>query len=73
VAARGKARAVTEKAHSNDDNGGRYKYQKVLVHSTNRDHLVPSALSPTNVPPLRVADRYAGARVGDDDRHGEAG
>ena len=41
---------------------GRYKYQKVLVHSTNRDHLVPSTPSPTNVPPLRVADRYAGGR-----------
>jgi hypothetical protein len=41
---------------------GRYRYQKVLVHSTNRDHLVPSTPSPTNVPPLRVADRYAGGR-----------
>jgi hypothetical protein len=41
---------------------GRYRYQKVLVHSTNRGHLVPSTPSPTNVPPLRIAARYAGGR-----------
>jgi len=32
------------------------------VHSTNPDHLVPSAASPTNVPPLRIADLYAAGR-----------
>jgi hypothetical protein len=31
---------------------GRYEYRKVLMHS-NPDHLVPSAPSPTNVPPCR--------------------
>ena len=41
---------------------GRYEYRKVRVHSTNPDHLVPSAPSPTNVPPLQVADRYAAGR-----------
>jgi hypothetical protein len=37
---------------------GRYKYQKVLVHSTNPDHLVPSTPSLTGIPPLQVAPRY---------------
>jgi hypothetical protein len=41
---------------------GRYKYQKVLVHSTNPDHLIPRKPSPMNVPPLRAADGYAGGR-----------
>jgi hypothetical protein len=41
---------------------GRYDYQKVLVHTTNPDHLVPSAPSPRNVPPLRIAARYATGR-----------
>jgi hypothetical protein len=33
---------------------GRYKYQKVLVHTTNPDYLVPSTPSVTDVPPLQV-------------------
>jgi hypothetical protein len=33
-----------------------------VVRTTNPDHLVPSAPSPTNVPPLRIADRYAAGR-----------
>jgi len=37
---------------------GRYKYQKVLVHTTNPNHLVPSAPSLTDIPPLQVAPRY---------------
>jgi len=41
---------------------GRYDYRKCLTHSTNPDHLVPSVPSPTNVPPLRTADRYAAGR-----------
>jgi hypothetical protein len=41
---------------------GRYKYQKVLVHSTSPDHLVPRVASPTNVPPVQIADRYAAGR-----------
>ena len=32
---------------------GRYKYQKVLVHTTNPDHLVPSTPSLTDIPPLQ--------------------
>lgn len=32
------------------------------LHSTNPDHLVPSAPSPRNVPPLRIAARYATGR-----------
>src|SRR5436305_241458 len=35
-------------------------HSKVLVHSSNLDHLMPSAPSPTNVRALRVAARYAG-------------
>jgi hypothetical protein len=30
---------------------GRYEYRKVLMHSTNPDHLVPSSPSPTDVAP----------------------
>jgi hypothetical protein len=37
---------------------GRYKYQKVLVHTTNPDHLVPSTPSLRDVPPFQVARRY---------------
>ena len=37
---------------------GRYKYQKVLVHTTNPEHLVPSTPSPTDIPALEVAPRY---------------
>ena len=33
-----------------------------VFRSTNPDHLVPSVPSPTNVPPLRTADRYAAGR-----------
>jgi hypothetical protein len=41
---------------------GRYEYRKVLMHSTNPDHLVPSTTSLTDIPPLRAADGYAGGR-----------
>jgi hypothetical protein len=41
---------------------GRYAYQRVLMHSTNPDHLVPSPPSLTDIPPLRAADGYAGGR-----------
>jgi hypothetical protein len=41
---------------------GRYEYRKCLTHSTNPKHVVSSVPSPTNVPPLRVADRYAAGR-----------
>lgn len=41
---------------------GRYTYRKCLSHLTNPDHLVASALSPTNVPPLRMGDRYVAGR-----------
>jgi len=41
---------------------GRYAYQKVLVHTTNPAHLVPSAGTPSNGPPLRIAARYAAGR-----------
>jgi hypothetical protein len=37
---------------------GRYEYQKVLVHPTNPDHLVPSTPSLADIPPLQVAPRY---------------
>ena len=37
---------------------GRYKYQKVPVHTTNPDHLVPSTSSLTDIPPLQVTPRY---------------
>jgi hypothetical protein len=38
---------------------GRNAYRKCLTHSTNPDHLVPRQSSGTNVPPLRISDRYA--------------
>ncbi|MBW8711644.1 MAG: hypothetical protein JF631_11515 [Mycobacterium sp.] len=41
---------------------GRYKYRKVLMHSTNPDHLVPSTPSLTDIPHLRAAEGYAGGR-----------
>jgi hypothetical protein len=41
---------------------GRYAYRQCLMHTTNPDHLVPSAPSPTNAPPLRIADRYTAGR-----------
>lgn len=41
---------------------GRYEYRKCLVHTTNPDHLVASAPSPTNVPPMRIAPLYAAGR-----------
>jgi hypothetical protein len=37
---------------------GRYEYQKVLVHTTNPDHLMPSTPSLTDIPPLQVARQY---------------
>jgi hypothetical protein len=33
-----------------------------VLGATNPGHLVPSVPSPTNVPPLRIADRYAAGR-----------
>ena len=33
-----------------------------VTRTTNPDHLVPSTPSPTNVPPLRIAARYAAGR-----------
>ena len=36
----------------------RYEYRKVLMHTTNPDHLVPSTPSLTDIPPLPVVDRY---------------
>jgi hypothetical protein len=41
---------------------GRYDYRKCLTHSTNPDHLVAGVPSPTNMPPLRIADRYVAGR-----------
>jgi hypothetical protein len=40
---------------------GRYEYRKVLMHSTNPDHLVPSAAHGSGGF-LRVAARYAAGR-----------
>jgi hypothetical protein len=37
---------------------GRYGYQKVLVHTTNPYHLVPSKPSLADIPPLQVAPRH---------------
>jgi hypothetical protein len=37
---------------------GRYEYRKVLMHSTNPDHLAASTPSLTDIPPLEVAPRY---------------
>ena len=34
-----------------------------VFRSTNSDHLVPSTPSPTNIPPLRIAPRYAAGRA----------
>ena len=39
---------------------GRYKYQKVLVHTTNPDHLVPSTPSLTDIPPLQMVPGIGG-------------
>lgn len=33
-----------------------------VIHTTNPDHLIPRGPSPTSVPPLRIADRYAAGR-----------
>jgi hypothetical protein len=41
---------------------GRYTYRKVVVHTINPDHLIPCAGTPSDSPPLQVADRYAGGR-----------
>ena len=41
---------------------GRYDYRKCLTRSTNPDHLVPGVPSPTNVPLLQIATRYAAGR-----------
>jgi hypothetical protein len=43
---------------------GRYEYRKVLMHSTNPDHLVLSAASPTNVPPLQRSSPWAWCTTG---------
>ena len=43
---------------------GRYDYRKCLTHLTNPDHLVPRDPSPTDVPLLRIAERYAAGRPG---------
>ncbi len=40
----------------------RSDYRKFLTHSTNPNHLIPSAPSPTTVPPVRIAVRYAAGR-----------
>ena len=37
---------------------GRYAYQRVLVHTTNPDHLAASTPSLTDIPPLEVVRRY---------------
>ncbi len=39
---------------------GRYEYRKVLMHSTNPDHLVPSRVP--SGPPLPIAAGYAAGR-----------
>jgi hypothetical protein len=41
---------------------GCYKYQKLLIHTTNPDHLAASTPSLTDIPPLRAADGKAGGR-----------
>ncbi|MGB8505524.1 hypothetical protein [Mycobacterium sp.] len=38
------------------------RHECYVHRTTNPDHLVPSAGSPTNVPPLRIAARYAAGR-----------
>ena len=40
----------------------RCNYRKCLVHLTNPDHLIASVPSPTDVSPLRIADRYVAGR-----------
>ena len=42
---------------------GSYEYRKSLTRSTNPDHLIPQGPSPTNVPRLRIAARYAAGRT----------
>ncbi|SPM32354.1 Mycobacterium rhizamassiliense ORFan [Mycobacterium rhizamassiliense] len=37
----------------------KFAHLKHRPRSTNPDHLVPGVASPTNVPPLRISDRYA--------------
>ena len=46
---------------------GRYKYQMLLVHTTNPDHLAASTTSLTGVRPYGPP---TGTRAGDDDRQG---
>jgi hypothetical protein len=41
---------------------GRYTYRKVVVHTTNPDHLIPSAGTHSDRPPLQVALRYREGR-----------
>jgi hypothetical protein len=41
---------------------GRYTYRKVVVHTTNPDHLISSAGTPSDKPPLQVALRYREGR-----------
>ena len=41
---------------------GRYTYRKVVVHTTNPDHLIPSAGTPSDRSPLQVALRYREGR-----------
>lgn len=42
---------------------GRDKYRKCLMHLTNPDHLVPRQPSPTDMPSLRIASRYAAGEL----------
>jgi hypothetical protein len=37
---------------------GRYAYRKILVHTTNPDHLMPTTPSPIDIPALAVGPRY---------------
>jgi hypothetical protein len=41
---------------------GRYTYRKVVVHTTNPDHLISSAGTPSDKPPLQIALRYREGR-----------
>jgi hypothetical protein len=41
---------------------GRTRYRKCLVHLTNPAHLVPTAPSPTHLPPQPISGRYAAGR-----------
>jgi hypothetical protein len=41
---------------------GRYTYRKVAAHTTNPDHVIPSAGAPSDTPPLQIADRYTAGR-----------